>query len=337
LVPGQYPTPARSYILENVSTAKGGAIFRDVTEEVAPFLSNLGMVTDAIWTDYDGDGWLDLLVTGEWMPLTVLRNMQGSFENTTKANGLAASTGWWFSIQEGDFDADGDMDYIAGNLGLNYKYKANEKETFDIYYHDFDKNGTSDIVLSYFNGGEKYPLRGRECSSQQMPGIKKKFENYASFSTATLEDVYTEKFLEEALHYQVTSFASVYLENTGKGFISHKLPNLAQLSSINQILVGDYNRDSFLDVIVAGNLYSSEVETPRNDASNGLYLKGNGKGQFTPVTNRESGWFTPGDVKDMAPIEINGKNYVLVARNSARLQLIGISSAESPAIAARLQ
>ncbi len=336
LVPGQYPLPAASYILENVSTAKGGAQFRDITTDIAPMLNDLGMVTDALWTDYDQDGLLDLIVTGEWMPLTVLKNEGGTFRNVTTETGLDGSTGWWFSIQEGDFDGDGDPDYIAGNLGLNYKYKASEQETFDIYYHDFDRSGTSDIVLSYFNGGKKYPLRGRECSSQQMPGIKKKFEDYASFSTATLEDVYTEEYLEDALHYQVTSFASVYVENTGTGFVTHNLPNLAQLSSINQILVDDFDGDSHLDVVIAGNLYSSEVETPRNDASNGLFLKGDGKGGFTAVTNRDSGWFTPGDVKDMAEIIIDGDRHVLVARNSDSLQLVRVNSSGIPAIAARL-
>ena len=336
LVPGSYPLPAKSYILENVSTAKGGAIFRDATAEVAPFLEDLGMVTDAIWSDYDQDGWEDLIITGEWMPITVVKNNEGHLENTTSENQLANTTGWWFSIQEGDFDADGDMDYIAGNLGLNYKYKANDQETFDIYYNDFDKSGTSDIVLSYFNGGKKYPLRGRECSSQQMPGIKQKFEDYASFSTATLEDVYTEEYLKESLHYQVTSFASVYMENTGNGFKAHPLPNLAQLSSINQILVADFNEDTYLDVVIAGNLYSSEVETPRNDASNGLYLMGDGKGHFTPVTNYESGWFTPGDVKDLAPININGTTFILVAKNSDYLQLIKVNRPEKNVVAARL-
>ncbi len=336
LVPGQYPLPAKSYILENISTAKGGAEFKDVTEDVAPFLQDLGMVTDAIWTDYDGDGWEDLLITGEWMPITVLKNANGTFENATDKNGLASSTGWWFSIQEGDFDKDGDMDYIVGNLGLNYKYKANEKETFDIYYSDFDKSGTSDIVLSYFNGGKKYPLRGRECSSQQIPAIKKKFEDYASFSTATLEDVYTEQYLENALHYQVTSFASVYLENTGQGFIKHTLPNMAQISSINQILVADFNADTHLDVVIAGNLYSSEVETPRSDASNGLYLMGDGHGNFKPVSSYKSGWFTPGDVKDMMRINIKGQPYVLIAKNNEPLQLVKVNTPENPVVAARL-
>ncbi|RZV56176.1 MAG: VCBS repeat-containing protein, partial [Flavobacteriaceae bacterium] len=312
----------------------GGAEFKDVTSEVAPMLADLVMVTDAVWSDYDSDGWLDLLVTGEWMPLTILKNNNGNFENKTEFYGLQDSTGWWFSIQEGDFDEDGDMDYIAGNLGLNYKYKANQKESFDIYYNDFDRSGTSDIVLSYFNGGKKYPLRGRECSSQQMPGIKKKFEDYASFSTATLEDVYTEEYLEESLHYQITSFASIYLENTGDGFERHPLPNMAQLSSINQILVDDFNKDLHLDLLIVGNLYSSEVETPRNDASNGLYLIGDGKGGFEPVTNFESGLFAPGDVKDMGRISIKGQPYILVAKNSDYVQLIKVNSSEKNEVAA---
>jgi hypothetical protein len=336
LVPGKYPLPAKSYILENISTSEGGAEFKDVTSEVAPMLADLGMVTDAVWSDYDSDGWLDLVVTGEWMPLTILKNTNGSFENKTEDYGLDDSTGWWFSIQEGDFDADGDMDYVAGNLGLNYKYKANAKESFDIYYNDFDKSGTSDIVLSYFNGGKKYPLRGRECSSQQMPGIKKKFEDYASFSTATLEDVYTEEYLEESLHYQVTSFASIYLENTGDSFVKHPLPNMAQLSSINQILVDDFNKDTHLDLLIAGNLYSSEVETPRNDASNGLYLIGDGNGGFQPVTNYESGLFAPGDVKDMGRITIKGQSYILVAKNSDYLQLIKVNRPKKSEVAAML-
>ncbi len=336
LVPGQYPSPAHSYILENVSTPLGGAQFKDITSEVAPMLENLGMVTDAVWTDYDGDGWKDLIVTGEWMPITILKNKEGHFEDTTGSFGLDDSTGWWFSIQEGDFDADGDMDYVVGNLGLNYKYKANEQETFDIYYNDFDNSGTSDIVLSYFNGGKKYPLRGRECSSQQMPGIKKKFEDYASFSTATLEDVYTEIYLEESLHYQVKSFASIYLENKGDGFVKHQLPNMAQISCINQILVDDFNADTHLDIVIGGNLYSSEVETPRNDASNGLYLAGDGTGNFTPVTNYKSGLFAPGDVKDLARIQIQGKHFIIAAKNSDYLQFIRVKTPEKTVVAALL-
>jgi len=323
LVPGNYPSPASSYILKNESS-ENEVKFIDVTETVAPDLSGVGLVTSASWTDIDQDGWTDLVVVGEWMPITVLKNNEGEFEDVTEKMGLRESNGWWFSIKEGDFDKDGDMDFVVGNLGLNYKYNANEEETFDIYFNDFDLNSKKDIVLSYYNEGEKFPVRGRECSSQQIPAIKQKFEDYESFAGATLEDIYTENDLEKSLHYQVRSFASIYLENTGEGFEQHHLPNLAQLSSINQILVKDFDEDSNLDIVVAGNLYASEVETPRNDAGKGLFLKGNGEGSFSSIPSMASGWFTPGDVKDMGLITIDGRRYAIVAKNSDRVQFVEV-------------
>ena len=321
LVPGNYPKPANSYILENLSS-EGRIQFENASPKVAPFLQEIGMVTDASWTDIDLDGWTDLVLTGEWMPITVLKNDGGYFKEVTNDLGLENTRGWWFSIESGDFDADGDMDFIVGNLGLNYKYKASEEETFDIYFSDFDNNNTGDIVLSYYNEGEQFPLRGRECSSQQMPGIKEKFKDYESFSQATLEDVYSEKNLENSLHYQVKSFASVYLENKDGKFITHKLPNLAQISAINQIIVEDFNLDGHLDALIAGNLHASEVETPRNDASNGLLLLGDGQGSFTAIPERESGFYVPGDVKDMSNLTIRGKEYILIAKNSDFLQFV---------------
>jgi len=225
--------------------------FVNKTAEIAKDLTSLGMVTDAIWTDFDNDGWMDLMITGEWMPITVFKNKKGKFEQVNESLKLKDTRGWWFSITEGDFDKDGDMDYVAGNLGMNYKYKANGQETFDIYFDDFDGNKKKDIVLSYYNDGKKYPVRGRECSSQQMPAIKKKFKDYESFSTATLVDVYTEKSLEKSLHYKVKSFASAYIENKGDEFKVHKLPKEAQFSSINKILVKDFDKDTNLDILIA--------------------------------------------------------------------------------------
>lgn len=321
LVPGNYPKPADSYILENVSS-NGKPKFLDVTDKVAPDLRKLGLATSAIWSDYNSDGEVDLIVVGEWMPITVFRNRNGSFKNVSEELGLDDSAGWWFSIQSGDFDSDGDLDYVAGNLGLNYKYKAEGDETFDVYFNDFDKNATNDIVLSYFNDGEKFPVRGRECSSQQIPVIKVKYKNYESFANATLVDIYTERDLEKSLHYQVKSFASVYIENKEGRFEIHDLPNLAQLSSINQIIVKDFNKDSNLDVIVAGNLHSSEVETPRNDASNGLLLSGDGNGSFEAVPSRVSGLYAPGDVKDVAEIKISNQDYLIMAKNNDFIQFV---------------
>ena len=324
LVPGNYPSPATSYILENISTGDTPK-FVDATDKIAPFLKKIGMVSDVVWSDFDNDGWTDLILIGEWMPITFIKNDEGYFTDITQDKKFDDTRGWWYSINQGDFDKDGDQDYIIGNLGLNYKYKANPKETFDVYFNDFDGNDSKDIVLSYFNEGEKFPLRGRECSSQQIPGIKKKFKNYESFSNATLEEVYTEDRLENSLHYQVKSFASIYLENRNGEFIIHELPNLAQLSSINQILVEDYNKDGNLDVLLAGNLFASEVETPRNDAGIGLFLQGDGKGDFKPINASKSGFYTTGDVKDMTQITLNNKNYIVVAKNNDYLQWIEIN------------
>lgn len=319
--PGKYPFPTSSYILENIS--KNGVIkFEDNTESFAPSLQKLGMATSAVITDFNNDSWEDIIIVGEWMPITILQNNNGVYENVTEKFGLKDTAGWWWSIKQADFDNDGDIDYVLGNNGLNYKYKATENETFDIYVEDFDKNKKEDIVLSYYDDGEQYPVRGRQCSSQQVPGIKQKFKNYDEYSTATLIDVYGKKKLENALHYQVKSFASIYLENTEEGFKIHQLPIEAQLSSINQILIKDYDQDGQLDILVAGNLYNSEVETPRNDASYGAFLKGNGKGEFLPIPVTQSGFYTSGDVKDLQQITIGKISYILSIKNNDFIQFI---------------
>ncbi len=322
LLPANYPYPVNSYLLENISK-KGRPQFRKVSKNTIN-LEKLGLVTTALWMDYDKDGWEDLFISGEWMPIKVFKNTKGKFKDVSKALGLENTTGWWFSLSSGDFDNDGDLDLICGNLGLNYKYKASKNETFDIYFNDFDGNNINDIVLSYYNDGKKYPVRGRECSSQQMPKIKKQFENYDAFSTATLTDVYDASKLKKGLHYQVKSFASVYLENKDGTFKIHELPKLAQTSPINQSLIKDFDNDGHLDALIAGNLHASEVETPRADAGYGLFLKGNGKGNFTPVTAIKSGLYMEGDTKDAAFVKTKQGTYIIAAKNSDFLQFIKI-------------
>ncbi len=321
LVPGNYPSPAKSYILENKSTPSH-IRFEDVTEQISPQLVKLGLVTAASWTDIDNDGWMDLIVVGEWMPVRVFKNINGKLKEVSGKMGLDKTTGWWFSMASGDFDNDGDQDYILGNLGLNYKYQSKGENTFDIYLNDFDKNNHQDIVLSYYNEGQKYPVRGRECSSQQIPAIKEKFKNYDSYSNASLVDIYTEKDLNKSLHYQVNTFSSVYMENKGDKFVLHKLNNMAQFSSINQIIPYDFDGDNNLDFIIAGNLYDSEVETPRNDAGIGLFMKGDGQGNFKAIPFVDSGLFMDKDVKDLAMITIKGKKIILVANNDDYMQVI---------------
>jgi len=323
-VPGNYPAPANSYLLENKSE-NGALKFEDVTNASAEAFKNLGMATAAIVTDFNNDDLEDIMIVGEWMPIRVFQNNNGVFKEVSENLGLAnSSTGWWWSINEGDFDGDGDVDYIIGNNGLNYKYKATEDETFDIYVNDFDNDNKKDIVLSYYNEGKQYPVRGRECSSQQNPNIKEKFKNYETFSNATLVDVYEEDALESATHYQVKSFASIYLENKNGKFTIHELPIEAQISSINKILVDDYDKDGNLDAIVAGNLFSSEIETPRNDGGYGVFLKGNNDGTFKALKPSESGFFTKGDVKDLEHINVDGKDFIIAAKNNDYLQFIKI-------------
>ena len=316
-VPHDYPAPADSYILLN----EGGK-FVDITQEIAPELKNLGLVTDAQWSDYDQDNDLDLIISGEWMPITIFNNNQGKFKNITQELGLSNSTGWWFSIEKADMDNDGDEDYLVGNLGLNYKYKASQEEPFGVHYDDFDENGSKDIVLSYYNFGNLYPLRGRSCSSSQVPEIKKKFENYSLFANAKLEDVYGKNKLQKALQYEAKNFASVYLENLGNGkFKTHELPIEAQFSSINDFLIQDFDQDDNLDVLIINNLYVSEIETPRNDAGTGLFMKGDGQGNFTPIPVNQSGFFVPFDSKEVKLIRDSKGTLILVATNDDFLQI----------------
>lgn len=324
-VPGKYPAPAQSYVLKNVSDKNNIRFEINEKFQLAEF-ENLGMATSAVITDFNNDGWPDIIVVGEWMSIRAFENAKVGFIEVSQDLGLSEDTvGWWWSINQGDFDNDGDMDYVVGNNGLNYKYKATDDETFDIFVNDFDKDNKDDIVLSYYNDGKQYPLRGRECSSQQIPGIKQKFQDYKSFADATLEDVYTENALESALHYQVKSFASIYLENDNGKLVVHKLPVEAQVSSINEILVEDYDQDGLLDILIAGNMYASEVETPRNDAGFGAFLKGDGKGGFEAITASKSGFFVSGDVKNMAPIKVGESRYFIAAKNNDYLQFVKLT------------
>jgi hypothetical protein len=325
LIPKKYPYPADSYLLENVSDASGPK-FVDATQKALPELKSIGLVTASSWIDFDQDGWDDLVVVGEWMPIKFYKNNKGTFEDVTEKLLPEKSSGWWFDIQKGDFDNDGDEDLIVGNLGKNYKYQASDAEPFKVYLNDFDENEKPDIVLSYKKGEIEFPVRGRQCSSQQMPAIKAKFKDYNSFASANLKQIYTTEMLENALSYEITSFASIYLENDKGKFTARPLPQLAQISSINKFVVDDFNSDGNLDVVLAGNLYNAEVETPRNDASFGLYLRGDGQGNFEPETMLESGLKIVGDVRDMELLSINGEKHILVAKNDEQMQLIKVHS-----------
>ncbi len=321
IVPRSYPVPAKSTLLRNDSQGPEVA-FTDVTATLAPGLLEAGLVTDAVWTDLNSDDRPDLVVVGEWMPITVFENGPAGFENKTESYGLENTQGWWYSVLFGDFDKDGDMDLVAGNLGLNYKYQATPEETFDVYAYDYDQNGNLDIVLGYYDDGVQYPLRGRQCSSQQIPAIKYKYKDYNSFASASLIDVYTDKDLDASLHYQARTFGSSYLENANGVFQVKLLPNEVQTSSINKMQTVDFDDDGNLDLVAVGNLFSSEVETTRNDASYGYLLKGDGNGGFNYVPATASGLYLKSDPKDMVLVNSGSKQLLLVANNNSPLTVL---------------
>lgn len=318
--PHNYPIPTSSMLLIN----ENGTL-KNVTKELSPELKNIGMVTDASWSDYDEDNDMDLIIVGEWMPITVFENNGGTLTKKELID-LKKTAGWWFSIEEGDFDEDGDVDYIAGNLGLNYKYRTSSEKPFDIYYNDFDGNGDGDIVLGYYNNEKHFPLRGFSCSSQQIPSLKDKIGKYDVFASLELTEVYGKEELKNSLHYVTDTFASVYLENLGDGnFKITNLPNLAQLSNINDMLVKDFNDDGFLDVLAVGNLFVSEIETPRNDAGTGMLLVGNGNGTFNVHRGATIGFYAAKDAKKLIEISQGEQRNILVGNNDDVLQRFTIN------------
>lgn len=319
--PWEYPTPPKSTLLRN----EGGK-FEDVTGKIATDLLKIGMVHDAAWVDYDNDGQLDLALAGEWMPFTLLNNDGGSFKNVSKALGLENTTGWWFSIEAEDMDADGDVDFVLGNLGLNYEYKASEEKPFQIFYGDFDNNGAGDLVLAKYEDDKLFPVRERNRSVQQVPLLAEKFTEFHEFAQSDVYEIYGKNNLRNALHYEAKTFSSSYVENLGNGnFIFHALPDKVQLSPINDIVIEDFNDDGHLDILAAGNLFGVEVETVRPDAGNGVLLLGDGKGNFKYISHQTSGFFVPYDVKRIKKLKYQDKEMIVVGSNNDYYQLFSIN------------
>ncbi len=317
-LPGKYPQPVNSFIYRNDS--KNGVVkFTDVTADVAKGLQNIGMVCDALWTDFDNDGLTDLIVVGEWMPVTFFKNVNGHFQDVTAQSGIGAETGWWNSIVAGDFDNDGDIDYIAGNLGENSFFRASKEFPVNIYAKDFDNNGTSDAVITVFLKDQKgirneYTALNRDDIVGQLPALKKKFLTYKEFANAGIKQMFTDEQLKGATVLHANNFKSCYLKNNGNGkFEMQALPVMAQLAPLNGMVVDDFDNDGNIDVAICGNDYGNEVANGRYDAMNGLVLLGDGKGGFKSQTILQSGLFVPGDAKALVKLKGRDNNYLLAA------------------------
>lgn len=333
-LPGKYPMPVSSFVYRNDS--KNGQIkFTDVTSEVASTLKNIGMVCDAIWTDFDNDGWTDLIVVGEWMPVTFFKNDHGKLKDVSSQSGVNNQIGWWNSIAAGDFDNDGDIDYIVGNIGENSYLRASDQYPVSIYAKDFDNNGSIDPIVTLFikdkntNGVKKeYTLMNRDDIVSQLPSVRKKFQTYKEFANADVHQIFPDDQMKGALIKHANNFKSCFLKNNGNGkFELLPLPDAAQISVLNGMVVDDFNNDGNLDVAICGNDYGNEVFNGRYDAMNGLVLLGDGKGKFSPLTILQSGFFVPGDAKALIELKsANGKYLLAASQNRGPLKLFGNKS-----------
>ncbi|MFK7832740.1 MAG: VCBS repeat-containing protein [Winogradskyella sp.] len=312
LISGKYPHPATSYILLNENGK-----FKKAAQANAPALVNLGMVTDAVFTDIDNDNDEDLMIVGEWMEIVILENDEGKFEDTSSSYGLKGTRGIWWSITASDLDGDGDDDYIVGNLGKNNKFKATKEHPFKVYANDFDDNGTNDIVFAKFYKNDYVPMRGRECTSQQMPYVAEKFEDYHSFASSKLIDILPEDKVDEATVYDIESFESIILINENGQLSIKRLPNEAQVAPIKSSLVLDINQDGNLDIITVGNHYGVEVETTRYDAGFGAVLLGDGHNNFSFVSPKKSGFYIPEDSRSINKINTRNNNFIFVTNNNS--------------------
>lgn len=322
VVSGAYPTAPKSFLFKNT-----GGKFTDVTAVVCPQLSTIGMITDAVWSDFDGDGKVDLVLAGEWMPLVFLKNTGASLLQL-KNTGIGQHTGWWNSLTAGDFDGDGDMDYVAGNLGLNSNYRATDKEPMTLYAKDLDKNGSLDAMLFCYLKAEdgsmkSFPMHTKDDLASQLVSVRKKYPSYQAYGRASMDNLWTPGDRIGAIKKTATYLQSAYVENKGGGtFALTPLPVEAQAAPVYGMAAEDVNGDGKLDLLMVGNDYGMEPYSGRHDAFNGLCLTGDGRGAFSPLTVAQSGFFVKGDAKGLARIRTADNNGVwLATQNQDSLML----------------
>ena len=317
VLPGQYPLPPRSALLIN----RGGT-FEDVTDVLAPGLRNVGMVTSALWSDVDGDGWPDLLITLEWGHVKYFHNRRGAgLEDWTEKGGFAAAgTGWWTSIAAADFNGDGRPDYVVGNIGLNTQYRADSEHPALLFHGDFRGDGSAQLIEAYYEDGRLYPWRTRRSLGAEIPSILKRFPSNDLYARATLGEILGEDALAGARRFAATELRSgVFLSQPDGTHRFEPLPRLAQIAPLQGMVAGDFDGDGRADICAVQNSFAPIPAVGRFDGGLGLLLRGDGRGRFTPVPPAESDLIVPGDAKALAAFDLddNGWPDFLVSRNNA--------------------
>ncbi len=325
VIPGEYPKPENGYLLRNDSK-KGNIKFTLVTDEVAPELKSIGLITDATWSDADNDGDPDLIITGEWMGIHFFKNEKGRL--LKQATLTDNEKGWWNCITAADLDKDGDMDYVVGNYGTNGYYNGNEKEPVTVYAKDYNNNNRWDALFSKWTPAtlhgpkQEFPVAYRDQLAEEIPSIKKQFPDFTSYAKADMKTVMSTFNRDGELQLKATNFNSVWIENKGNfQFEIHLLPSPAQWSPVYGIVVNDFNGDGNPDIVLNGNEYSMHPYLGRYDASNGVVLQGNGKKDFTPLSILQSGIFIPGNGKGLVQFPFGNSMAIAASQNSGALQL----------------
>jgi enediyne biosynthesis protein E4 len=299
----------------------------DVTANIAPALEYAGMVTSALFSDYNKDGFADLIVVGAWMPIMVFENKNGKRLEPINATGLAESYGWWNRIEGADMDNDGDMDYVAGNWGENSFFKASADKPVWLYANDFDGNGTTDPVVFRNVNEQTVPFVNRDLFCSQMPAFNNQYYTFEKYANATLDNMFNEKLKNSSLVLKATEMRSSYVENLGDGqFKVSPLPNVAQLAPVYGIQFLDANGDGNLDIILVGNTTSNHFECGPTFGIKGLVLLGNGKGQWQPITAAQSGFYAPGEAKSLVIIGNTASKHkiLIVGNNNNKPQLFEV-------------
>lgn len=308
LDPNNYPFSPRSYLLQN-----DNGVFTDVTSVAAPELQYPGMVTGVMAIDIDKDGWQDLIILGEWMPIQLFYNRKGKFQLDTSKNGLEGSNGWWNCIEASDFDGDGDLDFVAGNWGLNNPFQASASEPLTLYAKDYDNNGSIEPLMTHYLQGKEYLIHPKGTLEKQFPLLRRLSATYKSYGTSTFSQLFANFDFEDREIFKTFQLASMYIENLGNGqFKLTPLPNEAQWSPIFDFEITDLDQDQKPDILAVGNFSGTEVLTGHYDASNGVTLLNADQGKFRVIDSKKSGFYVLGESRKIVALNTKEKERLFV-------------------------